>query len=364
MSLSKISIFTSEFPPQPGGIGNHSYNLAQGLTDHGYEVIVLTDRRSETGEEESKFDAALDFQVVRIPRKKLIILSYLHRIKMAFHLAGRSEVILASGKFQLWLGALLSLYKKKRNIAIVHGSELLLSNKALRHFTEFSLRRFDKVVAVSNFTKSLLKLSSLKEVYVIHNGFRLRCSPMENSRPENRPVLITVGNVTQRKGQQNVIKALPRILEKYPDLRYYIVGIPTEKDRLQDLARQLKVEEAIVFCGAVSEAEKCSLLGKADIFVMLSEITKKGDVEGFGIAILEANSLGVPSIGSKGCGIEEAVQDGFSGLLVNKNNTEEIFAAVDRILENYKEYSSNAVQWAQEFRWEKVVRKYIELLEE
>ncbi|WP_029037693.1 glycosyltransferase family 4 protein [Salinimicrobium xinjiangense] len=364
MGLSKISIFTSEFPPQPGGIGNHSYNLAQGLADHGYSVTVLTDRRSETGEEESKFDAALDFQVVRIPRRKLIILSYLHRIKIAFHLAGRSEVILASGKFQLWLGAFLSFRKNKRNIAMVHGSELLLPNRGLRNFTDFSLRRFDKVVAVSNFTKSLLKLSSLKEVHVIHNGFRLQCPRMESIGPESRPVLITVGNVTQRKGQQNVVKALPRLLEKYPDLRYYIIGIPTEKEKLQDLARQLKVEEAIIFFGAVNEAEKCNLLLKADIFVMLSENTKVGDVEGFGIAILEANSLGIPSIGSKGCGIEEAVQDGFSGVLVNKSDTEEVFAAVDGILANYQEYSSNAVQWARQFRWEKVIGKYIELLEE
>ncbi|SOC78551.1 phosphatidylinositol alpha-1,6-mannosyltransferase [Salinimicrobium sediminis] len=364
MSLSKISIFTSEFPPQPGGIGNHSYNLAQGLADHGYTVTVLTDRRSAKGEEESKFDAALEFQVIRIPRKKLMILSYLHRIKMAFYLAGRSEVILASGKFQLWLGALLSFCKKKKNIAIVHGSELLLPHKGLRSFTEFSLRRFDKVISVSNFTKSLLKLSSLKEVHVIHNGFRLFCSPMENSRSETGPILITVGNVTQRKGQQNVIKTLPRLLEKYPDLRYYIVGIPSEIEKLQNLARELEVEKAVVFCGAVSEAEKCTLLGKADIFMMLSENTEEGDVEGFGIAILEANSLGIPSVGSKGCGIEEAVQDGFSGLVVNKSNTEEVFAAVNRILEDYQEYSSNAMEWAQKFRWENVVGKYIQILEE
>ncbi len=364
MSSNRITLITSEFPPQPGGIGNHAFNLAQGLADHGFAVTVLADRRSRTGEEESSFDAALNFEVVRIPRKKIIFFSYLHRIIKAFLLRRRSEVIIASGKFPLWLGGFLSFFNKKNYIAVVHGSELLLPNKGLRKLTDFSLSRFDKIIAVSNFTKSLLKPSILEDVYVIHNGFRLECTSKEKRRTEGGPILITVGNVTERKGQQNVIKALPLLLEKYPDLMYYIVGIPTEKDSLQNLARELKVETAIIFCGAVSETEKCTLLRKADIFLMLSENTNQGDVEGFGIALLEGNSLGVPSIGSKGCGIEEAVNDGYSGLLVNKNDPEKVFVSVGKILENYQEFSVNAVQWADSFRWKVVVEKYIELLEE
>ena len=57
----------------------------------------------------------------------------------------------------------------------------------------------------------------------------------------------------------------------------------------------------------------------SDIFVMLSEETTTGDVEGFGIAVIEANALGIPTIGTMGSGLEDAISDKITGFLVNKN---------------------------------------------
>ena len=116
MSLNNITIFTAEFPPQPGGIGNHAYNLAKGLKKEGYNVKVLCDTRSKDGEEEKLFDASLDFEVMRINRRKVILFSYLRRIIKAYKLAGTSEVVIASGKFPLWIGGLLSFFFFKDQI--------------------------------------------------------------------------------------------------------------------------------------------------------------------------------------------------------------------------------------------------------
>ena len=177
------------------------------------------------------------------------------------------------------------------------------------------------------------------------------------------PVLITVGNVTQRKGQQNIINALPLLLKKYPDLKYHIVGIPTDRDRLEKLALNLGVEEAVVFFGKVSEEEKIELLQQTDVFVMLSETTKSGDAEGFGIAILEANALGIPAIGSLGCGIEDAIDDGISGKLINPKDPNQFADALEEILNDYEPYSQKAKKWSQDFTWEKVIKSYIKILE-
>ena len=73
---------------------------------------------------------------------------------------------------------------------------------------------------------------------------------------------------------------------------------------------------------------------KSEIFIMMSEMTESGDVEGFGIAIIEANSLGLPSIGTLGSGIEDAIENNFSGVLVN-NNQKEVYASVKKIIESY-----------------------------
>lgn len=354
-----ILFLTSEFPPQPGGIGNHAYHLAKGLGENGYEVTLVCDRRSDDGVEEREFDAEAGFEIVRIPRKKLILLSYLDRIKTAFVLGKKADMVLASGKFSLWIGAFLSLFLKRKFIAVIHGSEIKLPNPVLRKLTDLSLKRFHTVIAVSNYTKSLVDHLNLKNVHVIPNGFEMEVPEICSIKQDLMPVLITVGNVTERKGQHNIINALPVLLKKYPDLQYHIVGIPTDRAKLEKLALDLGVEKAVMFYGKVSEETKQELLLQSDVFVMLSEQTKSGDVEGFGIAILEANALGVPGIGARDCGIEDAIEDGFSGKLINNKSPEEFEAALTEILNNYPAYSDQAKTWSEGFSWEKVMEGYL-----
>tara|TARA_R110000823_G_scaffold243818_1_gene368016 strand:+ start:38201 stop:39289 length:1089 start_codon:yes stop_codon:yes gene_type:complete len=361
--MPKILILTSEFPPQPGGIGNHAYNLAKGLQDNGFEIQLVCDARSANGEAERIFDKNLSFEVIRITRKKLIFRSYLNRITTAFSLLRHNELIICSGKFSLWLGAFLTFFSKNKFIAIIHGSEVRLPNIILRNLTDLSLKRFDRIIAVSNYTKSLVSHLSLKKIEVVPNGFKIKLPVTMETKNDPVPVLITVGNVTQRKGQQNIINALPLLLKKYPDLKYHIVGIPTDRDRLEKLALNLGVEEAVVFFGKVSEEEKIELLQQADVFVMLSETTKSGDAEGFGIAILEANALGIPAIGSLGCGIEDAIDDGVSGKLINPKDPNQLADALEEILNNYEPYSQKAKKWSQDFTWEKVIKSYLKILE-
>ena len=219
----------------------------------------------------------------------------------------------------------------------------------------------DFLVAVSHYTKNLMSQLNLKNIEVIPNGFEIKSFEKKVFTPPQSPKLITVGNVTQRKGQQNVIRALSLLLEVFPKLEYHIVGIPTEQDELEVLTRELKVEEAVFFHGRVSEERKIKLLLDSDIFVMLSEETDKGDVEGFGIAVLEANHLGLPAIGSKNSGLEDAISDGFSGEIISAWHKEELLSAVQNILKNYKAYSGQAQRWSEDFKWEKIIEQYLDL---
>ena len=91
---------------------------------------------------------------------------------------------------------------------------------------------------------------------------------------------------------------------------------------------------------------------------MLSENIENGGVEGFGIAILEANYLGLPAIGSLGCGIEDAISNGYNGKLITNDSPADLYLATRNIIENYKNYSKNSIRWAKERSWELVVEKY------
>ena len=103
MNKERLLIITSEFPPQPGGIGNHAFNLAKQLQLQGCNVTALVDMRSKNGFEEQQFDATLPFKVVRIKRYRIILFTYLKRIFTYRSLVTKSAMILATGKFPLWM---------------------------------------------------------------------------------------------------------------------------------------------------------------------------------------------------------------------------------------------------------------------
>lgn len=361
--MTNVLLITSEFPPQPGGIGAHALALATHLSNHGFQVIVSCDQRSESGEEEAFFDKAQPFIVTRTKRKKPLLRTFNNRVSKAKRLSKKADIVLVSGKFSLWIGGYLKSSKKTKVIAIVHGTELLLKKPILNRLTKRSLLRMDTCISVSNYTASLLeKLTGLKST-VIANGFSFSSEIVPIEKPaSNSLTLITVGNVTQRKGQHNVINSLPILNEVFEHVHYQMVGIPSNKEDLLVLARNLKVENQITFLGRVSEEDKIRLLQESTIFVMLSEQTQSGDVEGFGIAILEANALGVPAIGAKGCGIEDAISDGISGKLVDPHSAEEFVKAVTTLQKDYETYSKNAVAWSLKFTWDQLIEQYISII--
>ena len=360
----KILMVTSEFPPEPGGIGNHAKNLATYLVREGYSVELICDQRLVDFSLELSYDDALPFKVYRVRLSKIRGFMYLKRIALLFMQIMKHDTIIASGKFSLWMVACSSLFFNRKYIAVIHGSEVNLKNNFLKKVTNLSLKRFNKIIAVSNFTKSLIENMKLSSIHVIQNGFeKIVLSTNTNEEiSKYYPNFITVGSVTERKGQLNFIKAIPKLLEKYPNLHYHIVGSPVEKKQLTLAAKNLKIENYLTFHGIVSDDKKYELLKKSDLFVMLSNNTSTGDVEGFGIAILEANNLGVPAIGSKYCGIEDAIIHKKTGGLVNPKDAMEILDAVDEIFEKKNLYSENAVKWSHKFYWDSVVNKYIKIL--
>jgi glycosyltransferase involved in cell wall biosynthesis len=96
---------------------------------------------------------------------------------------------------------------------------------------------------------------------------------------------------------------------------------------------------------------------------MLSENLPNGDFEGFGIAILEANYLGLPAIGSKNSGIADAISNGYSGILVDPHNPTEIAEAIMIIMSDYSTYSKQARKHASNFLWKQKVQEYLSLLD-
>lgn len=361
----RILIVTTEFPPLPGGIGTHAYQLARHLSDKGCEVRVIADQRSEDIKEELDFDKSLAFEVTRIPLKRLRLLMYIQRIWMTFQGFKKVDVVVATGKFALWNVRFCSLFYKTPIMAIIHGTEVNFKGYLLRGSITWALKRFDTIVAVSHYTKHLV--AHLKrEVVVIPNGIVTadwEVPAIDTPTLKGHPVVTTVGRLSDRKGQLQVIKHLPDMLKAFPQGHYHCIGIASEQDRFMAIAKSLGVAEHITFHGVVSADALKAMLRHTDVFVMLSTETATGDVEGFGISILEANALGVPAIGSKNSGIEDAIQHGVSGLLIDAADAEGFTRAIAEVLRDRAGYKKEAMAWAKQHEWATIINQYMALLQ-
>lgn len=360
-------LVTSEFPPLPGGIGNHAHQLALHLTQEGYRLTVLTDYRTYEQEEELRFDAGQPYTVLRISRKTRRFGMYLNRVRAYRKLLSKADVVLASGKFSLWLVGFASFgFGPVPKVAILHGSEVNFKAKVLKWSIEQALGRFDTTIAVSRFTAGLVKHLPLEPV-VIPNGIDLsqwEANQRSNPRLQGQPVLATVGRVSTRKGQLQVIKHLPALKQHFPDLQYHCIGIPSEAAAFMAQATALGVADQVHFHGAVPDSSLKALLRATDVFVMLSTESATGDVEGFGIAILEANALGIPAIGALGSGVEEAVRDGHSGILVEPHDQLAFKQALETLLQNREHFKQGALDWASQHDWKRIVKTYQQVVED
>jgi phosphatidylinositol alpha-1,6-mannosyltransferase len=362
----RVILVASEFPPGPGGIGNHAHNLAIQLAGHGFKVEVVAESRPAFDHESSGFDRMQPFAVTRFPCAATIPRRTWRRqqaVRAALSTSS-SAIVIASGQWPLYAVALAAASKRRHHhVAIAHGVDVNPGAFAKRLVLPRILSAYDRIVAVSHYTASVLPRCVQNRVAVINNGFSGRLATMAAVRRDLRgyPKLVTVGSVTERKGQINVVRALPHLLRAYPDLHYHMIGSPVERARLEQLAESLNVGQHISFHGVLADSEVASIVRASDVFVMLSNKTKDGDFEGFGIAILEANSLGVPAIGARDCGIADAISDGKTGVLVDPHSATELGAALSTVLQDRPAFSRHAFQHSRRFLWEQVVKKYLSL---
>jgi len=367
----RVLILSSEFPPGPGGIGQHAYSLAKALHSEGYHIRVLSPADYATNEEVATFDQSQLFEIERYPRRGRLA-TYPYRLLMTLWAMRSSavSVVILTGKFSLWQGLLIrGIYPKIRTLAVLHGSEVNLANYFLRWLTHRAIAAADVIIPVSQFTRSLLPgwiQRRHQRIQVIPNGIDQAPSSAEGSTHtalNGTPCLLTVGHVSPRKGQHRVIKALPRLIEAWPDVHYHIVGRPKTQMALEALADQLGVRNHITFHGRVPAHQALgSYYRQADVFMLLSENQPDGDVEGFGIVALEANLHGVPVVGAKYCGVEEAVDHMRSGYVVDGDKPDEIVEGINYCMANKASLQEGADLWVHAHQWTAIVKQYNALL--
>lgn len=234
-------------------------------------------------------------------------------------------------------------------------------------------RRANVIVAVSSYTKRhVLSLyprlkSGDKDFRVISNGVEpisVIISDDQLFRRFEYPSLLHVGGVTERKGVVEALQGIARYRDKYGvELPFRIVGSVHENTRygrdVRDAVAKLGLNN-VQFVGRVSEQELAEEYMRASVF-LLPNVNRGKEFEGFGIVYLEANLYGIPVLGGKGSGAEDAIKEGESGYLITSTEPEEIADRLHTLFSNKDEYvrfSRSAIAWAEAHTWDVQFSQY------
>lgn len=376
MNPPRVVLLSSEFPPGPGGIGTHAYQLARHLTARGWSVAVATPQAYVTTATREEFNRQQPFSIVSLPERDAGRLWWASRLRALGDVmsVARPDVLIASGRRALWTAAALGPLHRRPYVAIGHGSEFYSAGAAARVLTGRAIAGAAVVVAVSEYTAGLVRAAGRpRELHVIPNaadGDRFRpgqktAALRRQLALDGRRVMLTVGRVGERKAQDVVIRALPRVLAVHPDVIYVMAGLPEKRAEFTKLAESLGVADALRFTGLTVDEMLPPLYELADVFVLVSRQTAGGDVEGYGIVVQEAALCATPSVVSRDCGLTEAIREGETGVSVPPDDPEATATAIIALLDDdaaREQMGSRARELAMRATWAERVADYDRLL--
>ncbi|MBI2055909.1 MAG: glycosyltransferase family 4 protein [Candidatus Sungbacteria bacterium] len=268
----------------------------------------------------------------------------------------------------------LGLGKKVIITLIGSGSIIPLYQPAASFFARFALRRAHRLVAISAFTRGeILKKVPGLEIHVIHPGIDLSeyktilQEPLSDEIKKLQPYILSVGTIRWRKGYKRSIRAFAEVVKKFPDYRYVIVGKKQSEKffrELQDIIGELNLQGKVIFLETIEmRAELLRWYRGAELFCLFSENINH-DVEGFGIVFLEAAACGLPVVGIKNCGVEDAIEDGKNGILIGSRDPKEFAGAIISILgdeEKKQSMGKKSIARAKMFAWGEKNEEYQKL---
>lgn len=373
--MRRTLLVTNDFPPPAGGIQSYLNAIAQRLPAS--ELVVYAPAWDGAAE----FDAQQSFTVVRHPTSLMVPTPAV---------AGRAAGLLAEHQLTgVWFGAaaplaLLAPYLRRhgaeRIVASTHGHEvgwsmLPGSRQALRAIGNGTdVLTFVSRYARHRFAAAFGANAALEYLPPGVDTNTFRPDPVARQRIRERwglsdePVIVCVSRLVARKGQDQLIAALPAIRRASSKAVLLIVGSGPDADRLHRLAASTGVPDAVLFTGAVPTQELPAHFLAGDLFAMPCRTRGGGlDVEGLGIVFLEASACGLPVLAGDSGGAPEAVQPNSTGLVVDSTDQEAIAAACVRVLGDAdlrRDWGAAGRQWVQrDWSWQRSADRMVELLD-
>jgi glycosyltransferase involved in cell wall biosynthesis len=257
----------------------------------------------------------------------------------------RPDVIHLGDAVMCVIGETLKKWFGVPTIVTVHGLDLTMPHRFYQWMLRRALPTCDRIACVSEATAEVCREYGLKDkVVVVPNAIDVNTMPLADDKArdlvnqaagsDQTRVLLSVARLVLRKGIEDFIRTtLPAVVAQAPDTVYWVVGDGPERSAIERAVAELNMKAHVRLWGRVPEAVLGAIYERADVFVM-PNIQVPGDMEGFGIVVLEANLAGLPVVASRLEGLREAIEDGQNGILVSPEDNGRFATEVTRLLLN------------------------------
>lgn len=331
-----VLVVTNDFPPRIGGINDYVAQLFRRFPAGSVTVFASSYPGAPA------FDRSYPQEVIRLPTAMMLPTPGVRRRLHDVLRSERPDMVLFGA---LWpLGHMGPAVSRKLDIpygGFSHGLELTAARVPglLRHIGS----RASLLTAVSDWARRKLEpafgwrgrmalLPSGIDTAAFHPGVDDAAVRARYSLGD-APVVCCVSRLVARKGQDMLIRALPRLADAVPGVRLLIVGSGPYDAALRALARSVGVEGRVTFTGAVPYAELPAHFRAGTVFAMPCRARLAGlDIEALGAVFLQGAAVARPVVAGRSGGAPEAVQEGVSGLVVDPESPDAIADALASLL--------------------------------
>jgi len=374
----KTLCITNDFGPRAGGIETFVIGLIERMPRD--SVVVYTSNQGDTSAYDRNWLEIYGVEVIRDKSKVLLPTFRVGKqVRKVLHDRGIKRVFFGAAAPLALLSQGLRKAGATRIVALTHGHEVWWAKVWPFNWL---LRRIgngvDVLTYLGSFTQRAISRSLSKGareamvriapgIDTSHFAPDVTSSQLKSELDlEGKRVIVSVGRLVHRKGQDTLVESLPRILESYPDAHLLFVGVGPHLQYIHKRAVQLGVLASISFVGRVQYQELPRFISVGEIFAMPSRSRLAGlEVEGLGIVYLEASACGLPVVGGLSGGAPDALLEGETGFAVDGLSSDCVSEAIIKLLDDPemgKRMGSRGRQWiVDEWEWQHWSKRFNQL---